>query len=173
MPNQTPMTIPPPPADLGVADSGPTRDFTVAVLVTHKGRILLHHHIRLGRWLPPGGHVEPNELPDEAALREVEEETGVIARLVGIPAIDIDLPGQPRQLCPPVGIQVTPITPGHEHIDLIYLAEGEPAEPRPQVGWFSPEEWEPLRLTDEVAAWCRFAIDRAAARASAMLCTDT
>jgi len=160
-------------ADPGVADSGLTRDFTVAVLVIHEGRILLHHHIRLGRWLPPGGHVEPNELPDEAALREVEEETGVTARLVGVPAIDIDLPGQPRQLCPPVGIQVTPIKPGHEHIDLIYLAEGEPVEPRPDVGWFSPEEWESLRLTEEVAAWCQLAIDRAASRASAMLCTDT
>jgi 8-oxo-dGTP pyrophosphatase MutT (NUDIX family) len=160
---------------LGVTDAVPaiTRDFTVAVLVTHEGRVLLHHHVRLNRWLPPGGHVEPNELPDDAARREVEEETGVIVRLIGEPAIDVDLPGQPRQLCPPVGIQVTPIEPGHEHIDLIYLAEGAPAEPRAQVDWFAPNEWAALCLTEEVAAWCQLAIDRADARRDAMLCTDT
>jgi 8-oxo-dGTP pyrophosphatase MutT (NUDIX family) len=160
---------------LGVTDAVPelTREFTVAVLVTHDRRVLLHHHIRLNRWLPPGGHVEPNELPDDAARREVEEETGVIVRLIGEPAIDVDLPGQPRQLCPPVGIQVTPIKPGHEHIDFIYLAEGAPAESRTLVDWFAPDEWTALDLTEEVAAWCQLAIDRADARRSAMLCTDT
>jgi 8-oxo-dGTP pyrophosphatase MutT (NUDIX family) len=51
-----------------------SRDFTVAVFVVHAGRVLLHPHVKSGLWLPPGGHIEPNELPDEAALREVEEE---------------------------------------------------------------------------------------------------
>ncbi len=60
-----------------------TRDFTVAVFVVHRDRVLLHFHQKLQRWLPPGGHIEPNELPDEAALREVMEETGVACRLTG------------------------------------------------------------------------------------------
>lgn len=140
-----------------------TRDFTVAVLVVHDGRILLHRHKKLNRWLPPGGHVEPNELPDETALREVLEETNVAATLVGTPAIDIDLPGQPRQLCPPLGIQLTPISPGHEHIDIIYLATGVPAQPLADVAWFLPEEWDALGLTEEVRAWCELAITRIAA----------
>jgi 8-oxo-dGTP pyrophosphatase MutT (NUDIX family) len=140
--------------------AGPTRDFTVAVLVVHDGRVLLHRHKKLNRWLPPGGHVEPNELPDETALREVREETNVVATLVGTPAIDIDLPGQPRQLCPPLGIQLTPISPGHEHIDIIYLATGEPAEPMTDVGWFAPDEWAALGLTEEVHAWCTLAVER-------------
>lgn len=110
--------------------------------------------MKLNRWLPPGGHIEPNEIPDAAALREVLEETGVTATLVGQPAIDIDLPGQPKQLCPPAGVQVTSIGPGHEHIDLVYFATGEPAEPRNEVGWFGPHEWAPLSLTEEITAWC-------------------
>ncbi len=60
---------------------GPTRDITVAVFVTDGRAVLLHLHQTLGRWLPPGGHIEPNELPDEAAVREVLEETGVHATL--------------------------------------------------------------------------------------------
>ena len=60
-----------------------TRDFTVAVFVVDRGRILLHEHRKLGRWLPPGGHIEPNELPDVAAQREVDEEAGIAIRLVG------------------------------------------------------------------------------------------
>lgn len=136
-----------------------TRDFTVAVFVVHDGRVLLHRHRKLNRWLPPGGHIEPNEIPDDAALREVMEETGVAATLLGNPAIDIDIPGQPKQLCPPAGIQVTSIAPGHEHIDLVYFATGRPAEPMPDVGWFAADEWGPLALTEEITAWCRAALD--------------
>ena len=33
----------------------------------------------------PGGHIEANELPEEAALREVREETGINRRTLGIP----------------------------------------------------------------------------------------
>jgi len=34
-------------------------------------------HPKLKKWLPPGGHVEENESPPEAATREVKEETGL------------------------------------------------------------------------------------------------
>ncbi len=135
-----------------------TRDFTTAVFVVHHGQVLLHRHVKLNRWLPPGGHIEPHEIPDDAARREVFEETGVTATLVGQPTIDIDLPGQPKQLCPPAGIQITFIAPGHEHIDLVYFATGEPAEPRSDVGWYGPDDWGPLMLTEEITAWCEAAL---------------
>ena len=38
-------------------------------------RTLLHFHKKLQSWLPPGGHIEMNEDPYQAALREIEEET--------------------------------------------------------------------------------------------------
>src|SRR5215207_9787152 len=97
---------------------------TVAVFVVRQNRVLLHWHASLGRWLPPGGHIEPNELPDKAAAREVREETGVEIALVCDDLNDIDEPGQPVQLCRPIGIQLADISPTHQHIDLVYLARG-------------------------------------------------
>jgi 8-oxo-dGTP pyrophosphatase MutT (NUDIX family) len=137
-----------------------SRDFCVAVFVVHDGRILLHWHRKLGRWLPPGGHIEPNELPDEAAVREVFEETGVHATLWGESTIAIEGPGLPRPLCRPAGIQLEDISPGHQHIDLVYFATGEPAAARDEVGWYGPREWSGLELTVEIIAWCESALTR-------------
>ena len=44
---------------------------------------------RAGRWQLPKGHVERGEAPAEAAVREVREETGVLARVLApLPSID-------------------------------------------------------------------------------------
>lgn len=45
-------------------------DFTVAVFVVHQNKVLLVHHRKLNRWLPVGGHIELDEGPEPAALRE-------------------------------------------------------------------------------------------------------
>ena len=137
-----------------------TRDFTVAVFVVHEGRVLLHHHRKLGKWLPPGGHIEPNELPDEAALREVEEESGLAVRLVGAKGLPDDHPGQPVQLTVPAGVQLEFIGENHEHIDLVYFAvphrvpDGAPPVVHDDFAWFSPEELATHPVTEEVLDWC-------------------
>ena len=98
---------------------GIVREWTVATFVVHRGRVLLLFHPKIGLWLPPGGHIEHGELPDEAAVREVLEETGVRCRLVGEHGVDVEYP---RQLIRPFGIQVENIRPGVQHIDLVYFA---------------------------------------------------
>lgn len=50
----------------------------------HLGRI---EHPRLGHEMLPGGHVENDETTDEAALREVIEETGHNAALLPRPYV--------------------------------------------------------------------------------------
>lgn len=99
-----------------------TRDFTTAVFVVHRRRVLLHLHRKLQLWLPPGGHIDPNELPDDGAIREVMEEAGIRVRLLDDGDGPIDRPGQPRRLVRPAGIQLESIQKDHEHIDLIYFA---------------------------------------------------
>ena len=136
-----------------------TRDFTVAVFVVHDGKVLLHFHQKLQRWLPPGGHIDPNELPDEAAVREVMEETGVACTLLRGDTLTFDDPTLPVQLVTPVGIQLEQIGPGHQHIDLIYYAIGAPAEARDQVGWYALDALGPLDLTEEITMRCALAIE--------------
>ncbi|MFQ3295320.1 MAG: 8-oxo-dGTP pyrophosphatase MutT (NUDIX family), partial [Natrialbaceae archaeon] len=53
-----------------------TRHFVATVYVVNDGAIALHFHEKLDMWLPPGGHLHRDELPHEAARREVREETG-------------------------------------------------------------------------------------------------
>lgn len=50
-----------------------------AVLLGERGKGAM-----AGFWSLPGGHVEPGERISDAAIREVEEETGVIADLLGL-----------------------------------------------------------------------------------------
>ena len=115
------------------------------MFVAWRGRLLMHRHRKLGMWLPCGGHVEPHELPDDAAVREVLEESGVRVELVGERALT--LTGAPRQLMRPRGVQLETIRAGHEHIDLIYF--GRPIEPydgrlsadEEGLGWYDAAPW--------------------------------
>ena len=60
-----------------------TRDFTATTFVVEGDSTLLLWHNKVEAWLPPGGHIDPGELPEEAAVREVAEETGLRVELLG------------------------------------------------------------------------------------------
>jgi 8-oxo-dGTP pyrophosphatase MutT (NUDIX family) len=57
---------------------------SVTVLVRSDDRILVGRHRDLGLWVVPGGALEPGELPAEAAVREVWEETDLHVELTGL-----------------------------------------------------------------------------------------
>ncbi len=138
-----------------------TRDLAVSVFVVWRDRVLLHRHRKLGIWLPPGGHVEPGELPDDAATREVLEEAGIAVELIGPPPIVA--PG-PRQLVRPRGVQLEAIGADHEHVDLVYLARpvasyaGTLTGEESSMGWYDLVSALGLGLTPELDAWVRLAL---------------
>ena len=84
-------------------------------------RLVLILHERLGRWLQPGGHIEPGDPDIEAAVRrEITEETGLTELTPqGTGLFDIDVHEIPAARG----------EPHHEHHDLRFLftANGDPA----------------------------------------------
>lgn len=65
------------------------RHFTVSVFIVCKDKVLLHLHKKAKKMLPLGGHIEVNELPEEACIREAKEEAGLNVTLYN--PIDINL----------------------------------------------------------------------------------
>lgn len=117
------------------------RHFTVTGFVCRDGRTALHWHPRVQAWLPAGGHIEPNEDPLQALLREVSEETGLDVRVLGE---HVPLP-RGTTLPSPVRVSVFDIGPDsdtaepHQHIDLIFftvpLDPSQPLVPEADTDW--------------------------------------
>jgi 8-oxo-dGTP diphosphatase len=122
------------------------RHFTASAIVFDDSeRVLLVHHNKLRQWLYPGGHVEPNEDPAQAALREVLEETGVRARVIGDPLF-----AHPAVAAhaPPYAIlemQVSDSKVGvHRHIDLVYVLRATSTALTAQLEEVGGAQWVPI-----------------------------
>ncbi|MFA4946392.1 MAG: NUDIX domain-containing protein [Candidatus Micrarchaeia archaeon] len=66
-------------------DFSKSTHYTVSVVVIKERRVLLLKQERSPFWLLPGGHIEDDELPHEAAIREVKEETGLETEILEKP----------------------------------------------------------------------------------------
>ena len=66
-------------------------------VVTRDGQVLLVHRPRYDDWTLPKGKLDRGESFEEAALREVEEETGLRCRLVSeLPSAHYEVNGRPK-----------------------------------------------------------------------------
>ena len=110
-------------------------------------KILLIKHKKNRKWTQPGGHIENDETPEEAALREVYEETGLRVRLLG------ERFPREEDFIRPLGIQKNKRTMQdgemHMHVDIIYAAVASldnklklNREESSDIGWFSREDLE-------------------------------
>jgi 8-oxo-dGTP pyrophosphatase MutT (NUDIX family) len=139
-------------------------DFTVAIFIVHEDRVLVIHHRKLDRWLPIGGHVELDEDPEQAALREAREESGFEVELVG-ERPPTTSPGT-RALIAPRFLDIHKITNTHQHIGMIYWARPKsgrltlaPAEHH-DIRWCSSIDLDTLNppMTEAVKWYCRQAL---------------
>ncbi len=124
------------------------RHHTATAYVVSGGRTLLLWHAKLRMWLPPGGHLEPNEDPVQGAVREAMEESGLDVEVIAPP--DLLQVAKPVVLAPPAVILVEDIVradqPFHQHIDHVYFTRASQAVdfsapiPHGIHHWFSAEE---------------------------------
>ena len=129
------------------------RHFCASVFVMDipKKKILLVKHKKFNRWVQPGGHIEIEETPEEAAIREVYEETGLKIELLGehFPRED--------DFIRPLAIQKNRNKQGDLHIDIVYVAvplkeqslifdEKESLA----IGWFSRNDLENISVFPDI-----------------------
>ncbi|MCU0508537.1 MAG: NUDIX hydrolase [Anaerolineae bacterium] len=123
----------------------------VAALISREGRILLVKRAappRVGFWALPAGYMDADELPEEALIREVAEETGVTVRVEGL-----------RGVAPLAGWAA------RRGILLLYRAEATggvlaPADDVSDAAWFGREDvpWAELAFestAEFVREWAR------------------
>lgn len=108
----------------------------------HGLEVLLVERKRYADWSLPKGHLEPGETHEAAALREIEEETGIRGRIVG-----------------PLGMLRYPITgrsgrPTTKVVTHFLVAALDPgADPAPQPGEVDTVCWVPLAEAAALLPW--------------------
>ncbi|TSC66358.1 MAG: Mut/nudix family protein [Candidatus Doudnabacteria bacterium Gr01-1014_77] len=120
-------------------------DFTATAFIVYKNTVLLRVHDKYKTWLGVGGHIELDENPNQAVIREVKEEVG----------LNIELSHTEEQiktaeyttLIPPDFMNIHKVSDAHQHMDMIYLVESTSNDVIPEGGdqsddwkWFTKEE---------------------------------
>lgn len=107
--------------------SNPVHVTASAIVVSDdRRRVLLHRHKRLNMWLQLGGHIDGDETPAAAALREAAEESGLPVEAASAELVHVDVHPGPR---------------GHTHLDVRYLITAPHVAPRPPAGESQQIDW--------------------------------
>lgn len=130
------------------------RHFTVTVYIIENGKVLLLLHPKFKKWLPPGGHLEANEIPPEGARREVLEETGLEIAFIKQENVWHDFWNatsfERPFSCLLENIAAHGDRPAHQHIDLIYLAKPTGGSLHSVAKWFSLADVENLVIDQDI-----------------------
>ena len=120
--------------------------FTGSALVVdaHGARALLHHHRKLDKWLPFGGHCDGDNNVLRVAQREALEESGIEGLVLASPRpFDLDIHTIPAR-----GTE-----PEHEHFDVRWMliapenAQFRRSEESLELRWFTHDEMASQALT--------------------------
>ncbi len=128
---------------------------SAAIVDAASEQVLLIHHVKLDRWLQPGGHADGEGSLALVARTEAEEETGLTDLRVVWPAIDVDVHGIPER----------GDVPAHLHLDVRFCVIAPPdavvsADPTETKGarWVRPEELDAVDAGGELGHLVRRAL---------------
>ena len=129
-------------------------------IVIEDSKALLLWHKKLNVWLPPGGHTEDNETPQETAVRETLEETGFHVRIINAESVELITDSNTKEMPKPIAIMYEEVRyekGEHEHFDMVYLAELDGNESssvanheKTELRWFREEELSSLDTFNNV-----------------------
>ena len=146
-------------------------DFCSEVFIVYQDKVLLRMHDKLKFWLSIGGHIELDEDPVEAAIREVKEEVGLDIQIIG-EAVGPD-ENDPKNmgykyLIPPRYLGRHMVKEGHEHIVFVYFARAVTNnisdsildhEKGVETKWFTKEDLENTELVPNVKFYAMKALE--------------
>ncbi len=144
-------------------------DFTVEVFIVYKNKVLLRMHDKYKMWLSVGGHIELDEDPEQAALREVREEVGLDVELYDETDAHSINSDSYKELIPPQYMNRHRINDKHEHVTLVYFARAETdrlvlseTEKSDGCKWFTKEELDDPKygIKDDIKRYARCALDK-------------
>lgn len=102
------------------------KQFTATVFIVKDNEFLFIFHKKHKKWLPPGGHLDPDELPSDAAVREAFEETGLHIELLRQENVWVEMCANGRSFERPYMCLLEEIPErigesAHQHMDFIYV----------------------------------------------------
>ncbi|MEA2701823.1 MAG: hypothetical protein QOE22_532 [Candidatus Parcubacteria bacterium] len=142
-------------------------DYVSNIYIVHDGSVLLRKHDKHGLWFPPGGHVELDEDPPHAAVREAKEEVGMDVELIGSEPRSF-LEGE-KEILAPRFMDRHRINESHEHISFTFFArsvtrefaQSEGREVSDHIRWFTKEELDDPQygVTEMINYYAKAALD--------------
>ncbi len=139
-------------------------DFTAEAFIVYKNKVLLRFHDKYKFWASVGGHIELDEDPNEAVVREVKEEVGLDVTLYDGNLLLKHETEREKYLIPPIAMSRHDISDTHEHIGMVYFATADsdnviPEKPDDQWKWVNKEELETLDLKPDMKFYATKALE--------------
>lgn len=141
-------------------------DFTAEAFIVYKNKVLLRMHDKLKVWMSVGGHVELDEDPVEAVIREAKEEVGLDIKVIGeLRPVENEI-FKYREIIAPRHLGRHNISDVHEHIVFVYYAtsdtdrikDSESEHERSETRWVTKDELSKMELLPNVRFYAEEAL---------------
>lgn len=133
-------------------------DLCVDTYIVNDGAVLLRLHEKYNFWGTCGGHIDAGQDANEAAIREVWEESGIEVELVGPKCWNKFDTKENLDLVPPIFVNRHPINEHHDHSGFVFAGRSNTREINPQEDedqnakfkWLTKDELQKMHETGEL-----------------------